>query len=367
MFLQQNDESVYFAKVDPAFRRDVLNGLASRPRTIPARWFYDRAGSELFEAITELPEYYVGRTERALLCSVVDEVAALAGPGRAIVEFGSGSCAKTPILLSAVNPAAYVPIDISKDFLWESAERLSQVFPDMPLYPVDGDFTRALRLLSAIEGMPRLGFFPGSTIGNLLVPEAVDLLRTMATTLGVGSMLLIGIDRIKDTGILLPAYNDAQGVTAAFNLNLLHRINRELGGSMPVAAFRHVALWNDDEARIEMHLEATRDVDFEIADRCFSMTKDETIHTENSLKYGPRDACVLLRAGGWSPFAAWTDQAELFSLILATAGPNHPHRASTNEWMLSTFMENCNEAKGSNCDLEGAHGEHRCGISAERE
>ena len=320
MFMYQNDQSVCFAEVDPAFRRDVLNGLDSRPRTIPARWFYDRAGSELFEAITALPEYYVSRTERALLHSVADEVAALAGPDRAIVEFGSGSCAKTPILLSAANPPAYVPIDISKDFLWESAARLSQSFPDMPLYPVEGDFTRVLRLPSAIEDMPRLGFFPGSTIGNLLVPEAVDLLRTMATTLGSGSMLLVGIDRIKAPSILLPAYNDAQGVTAAFNLNLLHRINRELGGSVPVDALRHVALWNDDEARIEMHLEATRDVDFEIADGFFSMTRRETIHTENSLKYGPRDARVLLRAGGWSPIAEWGDQKELFSLILATAG-----------------------------------------------
>jgi L-histidine N-alpha-methyltransferase len=318
----QNEQNEYLARVDPAFRRDVLNGLACRPRTIPARWFYDRAGSELFEAITELPEYYVGRTERALLHCRAGEIAALTGPGRAIVEFGSGSCAKTPILLSAMKPSAYVPIDISSDFLWEAAGRLSRLFPAMPLFPVEGDFTRALRLPSPIDGLPRLGFFPGSTIGNLLVPDAVDLLRSMATTLGRHSMLLIGIDRIKDTSTLLTAYNDAQGVTAAFNLNLLHRINRELGGSVPVDAFRHVALWNDDEARIEMHLEATRDVDFDVAARCFSMTRGETIHTENSLKYGPRDARVLLRAGGWSPVAAWEDQNELFSLILAAAGPS---------------------------------------------
>jgi L-histidine Nalpha-methyltransferase len=355
MLLYQNEQTVRFPKVDPAFRRDVLNGLASRPRMIPARWFYDRTGSELFEAITELPEYYVGRAERALLHKVAGEVAALAGPGCAVVEFGSGSCAKTPLLLSAVKPTAYVPIDISREFLWESAERLGQLFPGMPLYPVAGDFTRALRLPSAIEGMPRLGFFPGSTIGHLLVSEAVDLLRMMATTLGHGSMLLVGIDRIKDPSILLPAYDDAQGVTAAFNLNLLHRINRELRGSVPIDAFRHVALWNDDEARIEMHLEATRDVDFDIADGCFSMIKGETIHTENSLKYGPRDACVLLRAGGWSPLAAWEDQDELFSLILATAGPTHPHRASTDKSMLSEIMETCSQAGGSNCNLRGAH------------
>ena len=151
------------------FARDVLNGLAARPRAIPARWFYDRAGSELFEAITALPEYYLTRTERSLLSEAAGEIAALTGPARAVVEFGSGSSAKTPILLSAVDPAAYVPIDISKDFLWESAARLSKQFADLPIHPVEGDFTGTLRLPAAIEGAPRLGFFPGSTIGNFLV------------------------------------------------------------------------------------------------------------------------------------------------------------------------------------------------------
>ena len=171
-----------FVEVDPAFRRDVLNGLAARPRTIPARWFYDRIGSELFEAITALPEYYLTRTERWLLANSVREIAARTGPGHAVVEFGSGSSAKTPILLSAVDPAAYVPIDISKDFLWESAARLSEGFAALPIHPVEGDFTGMLRLPAAIESAPRLGFFPGSTIGNFLVPDAVDLLRMMAAT-----------------------------------------------------------------------------------------------------------------------------------------------------------------------------------------
>jgi L-histidine Nalpha-methyltransferase len=313
-----------FVEADPVFRRDVLNGLSARPRTIPPRWFYDRAGSELFEAITTLPEYYLTRTERSLLSETAGEIAALTGPGRTVVEFGSGSSAKTPILLSAVDPAAYVPIDISRDFLWEAAARLSKQFADLPVHPLEGDFTAMLRLPAAVEGGPRLGFFPGSTIGNFLVPDAVDLLRAMAATLGAGSMLLIGIDRIKDTGTLLSAYDDSQGVTAAFNLNLLHRINRELEGSLPVDAFRHVARWNDGEARIEMHLEAVRDVRFEVDDRRFSMTKGETIHTENSLKYGPRDARLLLRAGHWTPIADWTDREGLFSLILAKTGAVRP-------------------------------------------
>ena len=236
------------------FAANVLNGLAVRPRAIPARWFYDRAGSELFEAITQLPEYDVTRTELSLLSDAVHDIARTVGSGRAIVEFGSGSSTKTRTLLSAIRPAAYVPIDISKEFLWETAARLSEEFAELPIHPVEGDFTAALQLPPAVGGLPRLGFFPGSTIGNLLVPEAVDLLRTMAATLGRRSMLLIGIDRIKDPSILLPAYDDARGVTAAFNLNLLHRINRELQGTVPVDAFDHVAQWNVAEARIEMFL-----------------------------------------------------------------------------------------------------------------
>ena len=310
------DDRVSFA-ADPAFRRDVVNGLAARPRMIPPRWFYDRIGSALFEEITTLPEYYVTRTERALLQSAAAEIAALVGPGRAVVEFGSGSCSKTPILLTAVDPTAYVPIDIAGDILKESAASISAIFPGLAVHPIESDFTNAVRLPLAVDRLPKLGFFPGSTIGNLLVPDAVNLLRTMASTLGGGSMLLIGVDRIKDQSILLPAYDDAAGVTAAFNRNILHRINRELGGSIPVDAFRHLARWDDNEARIEMHLMAERDVEFGVDGHFFHMAEGETIHTENSLKYGPRDAGVLLRAGGWSPITMWTDREELFTVILA--------------------------------------------------
>jgi L-histidine Nalpha-methyltransferase len=318
MLLHQNEQQQSLSgEVNPAFRRDVLNGLAMKPRAIPARWLYDRRGSDLFEAITALPEYYPTRTERAILSCAVSEIAALIGPKRAVVEFGSGSSTKTPILLSEVRPAAYVPIDISAEFLRNSVAALSAAFPNLPIFPIAGDFTGRSKLPQAIDGMARLGFFPGSTIGNLLVSEAVDLLRSMAATLGDDAMLLIGIDRIKEANILLPAYDDAQGVTAAFNLNLLHRINRELSGTVPVDAFGHVARWNDREARIEMHLKADREVNFSVDGRIFSMASGETIHTENSFKYDARDARVLLRAGGWSPVAEWTDQKEFFSLILA--------------------------------------------------
>ena len=309
---------------DPQFRADVLDGLARRPRAIPARWFYDRRGSELFEAITDLPEYYPTRTERSILETACPEVAAIAGAGRAVVEFGSGSSTKTPILVDAVAPSVYVPIDISGDFLRESSKALGEQFPDLLVLPFEADFMRPLSLPKTIADTPKLGFFPGSTIGNMIPLMAVDLLRTMRASLGLGAMLLVGMDRIKDEAILVPAYDDAQGVTAAFNLNLLERINRELGGTIPIDAFRHRAIWNDDRARIEMHLEATRDVAFDIDGRGFTMTGGETIHTENSHKYGLRDAKILLRSGGWTPIAEWSDPEGLFSLYLAEAQAERP-------------------------------------------
>ena len=304
---------------DPQFRADVLAGLERRPRAIPARWFYDRRGSELFEGITALREYYPTRTETAILDRICPEVAEIAGRGRAVVEFGSGSSVKTPLLLRRTAPSAYVPIDISGDFLRESSRILSAQFPDLLVLPFEADFMRPLTLPHTVADTPKLGFFPGSTIGNMIPLMAVDLLRTMRASLGEGAMLLVGMDRIKDEATLVAAYDDEDGVTAAFNLNLLERINRELNGDIPVDAFRHKAVWNDDRARIEMHLEATEDVAFTIEGRPFEMAAGETIHTENSHKFGPRDAKLLLRAGGWTPIASWTDPDSLFSVILTEA------------------------------------------------
>lgn len=308
--------------VNSAFRRDVLSGLKTSPRAIPARWFYDHAGSELFEAITALPEYYLTRVETALLTAHCGDVATLTGTGRAVVEFGSGSSTKTPHLLRAVCPSAYVPIDISGDFLRASAAELAREFPMLPIHPVEADFMHAVTLPGAVADMRKLGFFPGSTIGNLIARSAVDLLRRMRDILGTGAMLLIGMDRVKDVKTLIAAYDDAAGVTARFNMNLLVRINRELNGTIPLDAFAHVARWNDSYARIEMHLQATRDVSFTVEGEAISMTAGETIHTENSHKYGPRDARLLLRAGGWSPVAEWTDAADQFALVLAEARPH---------------------------------------------
>jgi len=304
-----------------AFLAEVLRGLSSCPRAISARWFYDDAGSELFEEITRLPEYYPTRTEAAMLRQNAPDIAQKVGLGRAVVEFGSGSSSKTPLLLNAVDPVAYIPIDISGDFLRTSAAALAEGFPGLPVLPIEADFLHPIGLPPRVTGLPRLGFFPGSTIGNLTPDTAVDLLRAMADTLGHGSMLLIGMDRVKSLDILIPAYDDAAGVTARFNLNLLHRINRELGGDIPVANFRHRAIWNEDASRIEMHLEAMADCSFQVAGRPFAMKVGETIHTENSHKYAPRDARLLLRAGGWTPVAEYSDPDEMFMLILAEAQP----------------------------------------------
>ncbi len=307
------------AQADPAFRADVLAGLAAPIPAIPARWLYDRRGSELFEKITKLPEYYPTRTERSLLERHCGEVARVAGKGDAVVEFGSGSSTKTPILLQAVEPAAYVPIDISGAFLRDSAAALQERFPALPIHPLEGDFMKPIALPAEIEGMDKLGFFPGSTIGNMVPRTAVDLLRAMKETLGSGAYLLIGMDRLKDVDVLIRAYDDAAGVTAEFNLNLLHRINAELDGTIPVDAFRHRAIWNDKAARIEMHLEALRDVEFTVDDQSFAFRAGETIHTENSHKYGLRDSRLLLRAAGWGVTQEWTDEADQFALILAVA------------------------------------------------
>jgi L-histidine N-alpha-methyltransferase len=301
------------------FRQEVLTGLSARPRMLSPRWFYDHRGSELFEAITALPEYYVTRAEYNILLHHATEIARIAGRGRALIELGSGSSVKTPLLLNALAPSAYVPIDISGEFLHESAAVLAKRFPVLPIHPLIADFMDPFTLPAQVKHLPRIGYFAGSTIGNMTVPVAVDFLRRTARTLGDDALLLIGIDRIKDATRLVAAYDDAQGVTARFNLNLIHRINRELQGTIPVAAFRHVALWNDYEARIEMHLEAVRDIKFTVAGVSFSIAAGETIHTENSLKYGAREARTLLRAGGWNPVAEWTDPEGLFALILASS------------------------------------------------
>jgi dimethylhistidine N-methyltransferase len=305
--------------VDLAFRADVLRGLSERQKAGPARWLYDLAGSRLFEDITRLPEYYPTSAEIRLLEGHVAEIAELIAGDLAVVEFGSGSSVKTPLLLRALAAAAYVPIDISGEFLRQSTRALAERFPELSIIPIEADFLRAVRPPAAIGTRSLLGFFPGSTVGNLVPGSAVDLLRSMRETLGDGSHLLIGVDCFKNTDRLLAAYDDTQGVTAAFNLNLLHRINRELGGDIPIGQFRHVARWNAEWRRIEMHLEALDEIEFMVSGQGFAMRSGETIHTENSHKYTPDQVRLMLQAGGWTPIREWSDRPDDFLLVLAEA------------------------------------------------
>ena len=307
---------------DPQFRKDVLAGLAAPIPAVPARWLYDHRGSELFDQITKLRSYYPSGTETALLERIMPEVASQVPKGAAVVEFGAGSATKTPLLLNAIAPAAYVPVDISGVYLEASAADLREAIPHLHVVPVAADFARPFELPEEIAKLPKLGFFPGSTIGNFVPRTASDLLRHFRDLLGTGALLLIGMDRVKPVERLIAAYDEPAGVTAAFNLNLLERINRELDGTIPVDAFRHEARWNDILSRIEMHLVATREVEFTVAGQAFSFAKGQSIHTENSHKYERRGARLLLLAGGWTPIAEWEDDGEDFSIVLAEAQPN---------------------------------------------
>jgi dimethylhistidine N-methyltransferase len=298
------------------FAAAVLAGLSQPQMTVPARFFYDTAGSELFEAITRLPDYYPTRTEIGILERCGPAIAATVGPGRAVVEFGSGSSAKTPPFLRAVAASAYVPIDISAEFLEMAATDLAAKLPDLPVFPVAADFTRPLQLPGSIVARPKLGFFPGSTLGNLGPAAAVDLLRAFGDTLGERAWLVIGLDLRKAAAILEAAYNDPQGRTAAFNFNVLHRINRELDGTLDAAAFDHHAPFNPDHGRIEMHLRARHATAFTVLGKSFALAAGATIHTENSYKWTLDEARLLARAAGWTPVAVWTDAAPLFAVHL---------------------------------------------------
>ncbi len=297
------------------FAEAVLAGLGAKPKSIPSRFFYDTRGSELFEQITELEEYYPTRAEIALLESHAEEIAALVGPSVCLIEFGSGSSRKTDRLIEAL-PAlgGYVPIDISDSALAGASARLRTRFPRLPVTPVHGDFSGGLQLPRAARPLKKLGFFPGSTIGNFTRSEAQDFLRRCRALLGAKSAFVVGVDLKKSTSILLPAYNDRLGVTAAFNLNLLERINRELGGTFEPGGFAHEAIYNDEHGRIEMHIRSLSNQSIEVLGELFDFAEGETIHTENSHKYTVEEFQELARGAGWQPRQVWTGQAGLFSV-----------------------------------------------------
>jgi len=290
------------------FAADVIAGLTAEPKRLPPKYFYDAAGSVLFERITRLGEYYPTRSELALLAQHAPAMASLFPPACALIEFGGGSSRKARILLgAAATVEAYVPIDISGDFLQQDASQLRRDLPRLSVQPIVGDFTRLPELPPTIAAMPRVGFFPGSTIGNLEPDDAAEFLRRAGALLGAGSLFVIGVDLVKAPAILHRAYNDAEGVTAKFNLNLLARINRELGADFDLAAFEHLAFYNARCSRIEMHLASTKRQRVGICGQRIDFRAGETIHTENSYKYSIESFQALAQANGWSPLKAWTD------------------------------------------------------------
>jgi dimethylhistidine N-methyltransferase len=302
------------------FKRDVIAGLSRAQKTLSPKYFYDERGSELFEAICELPEYYPTRTEIALMRDKARDMARLLGPRCVLIEYGSGSGRKTRILVEALAPAAYVPIDIAAAQLGGLSSELARDFPEVAVIAVCADYSRPLAVpgIDRFRRNRRVIYFPGSTIGNFTVPEAISFLRNARSVGRPGGAMLVGVDLKKDPRTLHAAYDDAQGVTAEFNLNLLARIKRELGADIDTRAFRHRAFYNEELGRIEMHLESLRDQQAVIANRTFVFRRGETIHTENSYKYAVGEFQDLARSAGFEPQAVWTDEEKLFSVHYLT-------------------------------------------------
>lgn len=300
-----------------AFRSDVLAGLSAPRKTLPSRWLYDDRGSELFEEITRLPEYYPTRTETGILRANAAEIAAFCGSRAVLIEYGAGAGVKTEILLGALdNPALYVPVDIAGDFLVDAANRIESRFPYIEIRPVVADFTADFDLPADLPKLPpRVAFFPGSTIGNLAKPDAVEFLARARAHVGKTGRMVVGVDLRKDVDVLVPAYDDAAGVTAAFNLNLLARINRELGGNFDLASFAHEARWNPQTSAIEMHLVSENDQTVRVDGREVRFANGETIHTEDSRKYDVAEFEALAGEAGWRLARVWSDPDGLFAVL----------------------------------------------------
>ena len=311
-----------FSPDDAVMLDDVLRGLALPVKNIPSLYFYDQRGSELFDAITALPEYYPTRTEIAILEAHGAEMAAAIGPGVRLIELGSGSALKTELLLARLEtPAAYVPVEISREHLLASAARIAADFPGLEVLPVNADFTEPFYLPEPKHAVVRrnVAFFPGSTIGNFPRPMAADLLRATRVEVGAGGAMLIGVDLEKDRAILERAYNDEAGVTAQFNLNLLARLNRELGANFDLGAFRHSAVWDEARGRIEMRLVSRRAQRVRVGGRQFQFDAGEILVTEYSHKYSLEGFRALAEANGYTVARVWTDPERLFSVQLLEA------------------------------------------------
>jgi dimethylhistidine N-methyltransferase len=300
--------------LEDEFTSAVMAGLSKAKKSLPCRFFYDAVGSELFEEITRLPEYYPTRTETEIIAAHAAEMVESIPENGVLVEFGSGSSRKTELVLERLTPGvAYVPIDVSESALEDAASRLARRFPALDVRPIIGDFSSPIALPPDLVRRPKTGFFPGSTIGNLTPVEAVQLLRVLRAALSPGGRLIIGVDLKKDARKLVLAYNDAAGVTAEFNLNLLARINREIEPAFDLSSFRHEAIYDPREGRIEMHLVSVCAQEVAIRGRRFKFRLGETIHTENSYKYSIEQFQELARSAGWWPAGVWTDYDHDFS------------------------------------------------------
>jgi len=307
------------AKLSPGqqtFLRDVLTGLAASPKAIPSKYFYDEEGSRLFDRICELDAYYPTRTELAILRESAPEIVGLFGEGAVLVEPGAGALTKVRTLLDFADGKlkAYVPLDISGDHLIEASDRLAADYPDVKIIPIVADFSRPFDLDAKVPPGRRVGFFPGSTIGNFTPEQARGFLTRLLALLGPGSGLVIGVDLQKDIAILEAAYDDPEGVTAAFNLNLLERINEELGGDFVLERFAHKAIYNREQHRIEMHLVSLNAQTVSVGGQSFEFSEGETIHTENSCKYTVEGFAALAEQAGWRAERVWTDANALFSV-----------------------------------------------------
>jgi dimethylhistidine N-methyltransferase len=311
------DVAVYSEEQRDAFRLDVLHGLSSPQKTLPSRWLYDPRGCELFEQITTLPEYYPTRTETGILRSHAAEIAEFCGPRANLLEYGAGAGIKTEIVVGAMDrPRAYVPVDIAAGFLELTARRFRERFAGLKVTPVVADFTAEFALPPRVlDDGRRVAFFPGSTLGNLNARDAALFLQRMRRHAGPQGAAIIGVDLKKDLDVLRRAYDDATGVTAAFNRNILVRINRELAGQFPVANFRHEARWNEHESAVEMHLQSAIDQVVAVGGRGFAFRRGETIHTESSRKYEIKSFSDFARRNGWQTLRLWTDPERRFAVF----------------------------------------------------
>jgi len=309
--------TVFFYDYHPSvgdIRAEVLEGLNKKPKQIPPKYFYDQRGSHLFEAITRLPEYYPTRTELGILKNRGRAIADFLGDNCVLVELGSGSSQKIRVLLDALQPAAYVPLDISRDHLLDSAEALARDYPCLEVHAACTDYSNDFELPDLPEDLPRVAFFPGSSIGNFEPKDASALLMRVGQHLGDDGKLLIGVDLKKNREILHAAYNDTQQVTAAFNLNLLQRINRELGADFDLAQFSHHAFFNEQAGRVEMHLVSKIGQRVNVAGQLIDFSAGESVHTENSYKYSIKEFQTLASASGFTAKQTWTDEDKLFSV-----------------------------------------------------